>query len=88
MFRLKRFLAAGILMLSFLAGHQLGLKAQCQACNKNPGPAGTFNYFEVILGVCPCNSEIDCIFYECDCSGFVFGHSQCGTNVYPDCIGC
>jgi len=88
MFRLKRLLGALILVLSFLAGHQLALKAQCQYCYKNPGPAGTYDGIFVILGQGPCNTEIDCIFYECICQGIDIGHSQCGTEIEPDCIGC
>jgi hypothetical protein len=89
MAQLKTLLATAILVLPFLAGHQVALRAQCSYCYRNPGVGGTLDPYYVILGQCPCNTQIDCIYFQCECNGLEFGHSQCGVSPPPSsCIGC
>jgi len=89
MFNLKRLLAAAILMLWFLAGHQVALRAQCQQCYRTSGPAGQLDPTWFILGQCPCTEGLDCIYFECDCDGIYWGNSRCGISPPPSyCIGC
>jgi hypothetical protein len=85
MFRLKRLFVVFVLVLSFLAGHHIALKAQCFQCYQNPGPAGTLNY-AYPSGPCVCNTQYICWYYTCLCDEEEFYHAQCGENFY--CIGC
>jgi hypothetical protein len=86
--RLKRLFQIVVLVLSFLAGHQLVLNAQCSGCYVNPGPAGDYEGYFIILGKCPCNLTMDCLFYRCDCQSLHFPHSECGIEANPICFGC
>ena len=85
MFGLKRLLAGLILVLSFLLGRQLALRAQCGGCYQNSGPAGDLIGAEA-LGECPCNPAESCYLYVCVCNGLQFNNLQCGAYFY--CAGC
>jgi len=85
MLGLNKFLAGMILVLSFLAGQQVALRAQCWWCYQDPGPAGFPENF-VMHGQCPCSPDLICWYFDCNCMGMQLYHAQCGENFY--CIGC
>ena len=86
MLKLERLIGGMVLVLAFLAGHQVALKAQCSQCYENPGPAGTLSYFYDAYN-CPCTPSIKCVHSWCQwCFGGIFMHKQCGGPAH--CIGC
>jgi hypothetical protein len=85
MFRLKRVLPGLVLVLSFLLGHEVAVKAQCQLCLQGGGPAGNLNG-AIPESVCPCDPNEICWNFRCTCYSLNYYHAQCGN--YPYCIGC
>jgi hypothetical protein len=84
----KKLVAVAIFALAFLAGNKVALKAQCQACYQNPGPAGQVRS-QQWFGQCPCDPYSQCWYTYCSCYPFYWSHMQCSPGPPVNvCIGC